>query len=255
MEKLICKWIEGKEICLPKSNTEMFICNNNQDMKSRLSKKAYKMLCVTGIRESSIRNRKVIEDLFKANNIPLFESVIKFQELYGGLSYTISGCNTGYIADLFYLREKDETKFMCGFEGIAYMDNKYYFNCMNYDSHDERGPFIDEEGKIYEKCREVLIPLADNTNEFFYNEGICYEKRKLNREDMIKIINSELDIIKYVKTYKSEMPNMKNSFDLDNLVARFPKQKVRNLIYSGEMTAEQIADKLLADIENLEYPL
>ncbi|NFI93875.1 hypothetical protein FC961_05640 [Clostridium botulinum] len=256
MEDLVCKWIETKKLYIPKNSIETFLYDNNNDMKNKLSTVAYKMLCSTGLRKSTIRKRKLIEDLFKLNDIPLFESIAKFQELYGGLSYTTSGYNTGYILDLFYVdKEISETEFICEFQGVAYMNNKYYFNCMNYHSYDERGPFIDECGKIYKWSRDILIPSADSIEEFFLNEGIDYENKKLNKESIIEIIDYEHEIINYVKTHKSQMCDIKGNYALNDLVTRFPKQKVMNLIYNSDLTAKQIADKLLKDIEKLEIPM
>lgn len=77
----------------------------------------------------------------------------------------------------------------------------------------------------------------------------------MNKERIIEIIDYEHEIINYVKTHKSQMCDIKGNYALNDLVTRFPKQKVMNLIYNSDLTAKQIADKLLKDIEKLEIPM
>lgn len=145
------------------------IPNINTDIK--VSEEVYGML-LGGKGMYTIRKREEIEKVFEDEGIPVFHKVIDFQEQFGGIWYRIGKeFYEGFRMDILYYDEIEKKYKLNSYKTI---NDKYYFNCMNYHYAGDFGPFIDEDGKIYGFGMGKFLICADNIEEFLEDEAIKY---------------------------------------------------------------------------------
>lgn len=140
-------------------------------INSSLSLNTQEML-IMGKKIDTIKGIDNIKKLFIEKGIPLFSKVIEFQERYGGINYKIGHeFYEGFSMDLFnYSLPENQYRF----RGYKKIDGKYFFNCMDYHYAGDLGPYIDEDGKIYDFGMGKLFIRADSIEEFLEDEGIKF---------------------------------------------------------------------------------
>ncbi|KNY28318.1 hypothetical protein [Pseudobacteroides cellulosolvens] len=165
---------ETKVICdviLSNESEKMYklkrVCIENK----KISKLAMQMLS-EGKLENALTNTEVIIKLFQREGIPIFEKVINFQEIYGGIWYKIGkGYYKGYHMNIFYF---DSQILKYRFKYWSKDSGKYFFQCMDYHYAGDIGPCIDEDGKIYNFFMGTYKLRADSIEEFLEDESIKY---------------------------------------------------------------------------------
>lgn len=140
-------------------------------MKKNLSDTVYDML-LNGKKVDTIKDKDEIKKIFIDEGIPLFDKVIEFQSLYGGIWYKIgSEFYEGFRMDIFYFNEREQ-KYKLNYHKM--INGKYYFNCMDYHYAGDIGPLIDEYGKVYRFGMGQVLIRADNIEDFLEDETIKY---------------------------------------------------------------------------------
>lgn len=140
-------------------------------MKNNLSDTVYDMLS-NGKKVDTIKDKEEIKKIFIDQGIPLFDKIVEFQELYGGIWYKIGSVfYEGFRMNIIYFNEREQ-KYKLNYH--KKIDGKYYFNCMDYHYAGDIGPCIDEDGKIYAFGMGQVLVRADNIEDFLEDEAIKY---------------------------------------------------------------------------------
>lgn len=162
---VICDVILGNEPEELYKRKQVYIENKN------ISKLAMQML-LDGKIVSALTNTEVIKKAFLQEEIPIFEKVVNFQEVYGGIWYKIGNdFYNGYHMNIFYF---DSQRLKYRFKHWSKKNGKYFFECMDYHYAGDIGPCIDEEGKIYSFAMGTYYLRADSIEEFLEDESIKY---------------------------------------------------------------------------------
>jgi hypothetical protein len=139
--------------------------------KELLSETAYEML-QAGKRLNTINEMEQIKKVFNDEGLPIFEKVVEFQALYGGISYKIGeSFYYGFSMDLFCY---DAYKCKYKLRFFTKENGKYFFQCMDYHYAGDIGPCIDEDGRIYDFSMGRFLLRANSIEEFLDDEAIKY---------------------------------------------------------------------------------
>ncbi len=136
-----------------------------------ISDTVYDML-LEGKIVGTVKERNEIIKIFEEEGIPVFDKVIDFQEQFSGISFKIG--KTFYKGFEMNLLCFDAYKGKYVLNYVTKKDGKFFFECMDFYFGGDIGPFIDEDGKIYDFCMGNLFLCADSIEEFLEDEAVKY---------------------------------------------------------------------------------
>ncbi|WPC39562.1 hypothetical protein [Clostridium sp. JS66] len=126
------------------------------------------------------KKQKVPKDdevLFKGlknNGYPAYDSVLRFQKLYAGISYRLGKSNEGFSLEMISSQFNPRTMDYDYYVDAEEIDGEYYFVCATYHYNESIYMVIDSKGRIYGKEYNDNKPylLADSIEKFIEKDAV-----------------------------------------------------------------------------------
>ncbi len=120
------------------------------------------------------QDEEVIIKVLKDIGYPLYDSVIRFQKLYAGISYKLGKSFEGFSLDMIGSQFNPRTMDYDYYVDAEEIDEEYYFACATFHYNVSIYMVIDSKGKIYGKEYNDNKPylLADSIEKFIEKDAV-----------------------------------------------------------------------------------
>lgn len=125
-------------------------------------------------REKVPKDDEVIIKVLKDIGYPVYDSVLRFQKLYAGISYKLGTSFEGFCLDMISSQFNPRTMDYDYYVGAEEIDEEYYFACATYHYNESIYMVMDSKGRIYGKEYNDNKPylLADSIEKFIEKDAV-----------------------------------------------------------------------------------
>ncbi|OAA87549.1 hypothetical protein [Clostridium coskatii] len=120
------------------------------------------------------KDDEVLFKVLKNNKYPVYDSTLRFQKLYAGISYKLGKSTEGFSLEMISAQFNPRTMDYDYYVDAEEIDGEYYFTCAMFHYNESIYMVMDSKGRIYGKEYNDNKPylLADSIEKFIEKDAV-----------------------------------------------------------------------------------